>query len=282
MPNNKANVSTIRGVQGGYMFRAPLSVTDVPTGYNWTPGSGWTCTGYLSEDGFTESASQDSSTELRDMNKDLVDETPGSFTETIQVTFMEIAKAPLETIYGSQNVTDAGGTLTVDHNWAKTDEAFQYAFLLLLKNGRKWVKHIPNAKATDRGDLTGNKGTAGQRQVTLKYLTDDDGSGCKDYIESTETPTPALTSLTISATGATLSPTFSASTYSYSCSTTGTSITVTAAAGSGKTVSVISGENSYSSGSAVPLVTGANKVIVRVTDNTYSNYKDYVIAVTKS
>lgn len=282
MPNNKANVSTVKGVKGGYMFRAPLTETDIPTGYNWTPGANWSCQGYLSTDGIDEGVSQDSGSELRDMNNDLVDEEPGTFVETVTVTLMEIMKASLETVYGSQNVTDVAGTLTVDHNWGKSNESWQWVFLLLLKDGRKWVKHIPEGKVTERGNFKGSAGEPGQRQVTIKYLNDDEGSGCKDYIESTDSPTPALSTLTINANGATLSPTFSASTYAYTCSTTGTSITVTATAPSGKTVSIKSGENSYSSGSAIPLVTGKNKVVVRVTDNTHSNYTEYAITVTKS
>lgn len=191
MANNKANVSTTRGVQGGYLFRAATTVsTNLPSSPTWTPGTGWDCLGYISEDGFTESVSQDSSTTLRDINLDTVDEVSGSFTETISFTLMEIAANPLKVIYGTQNVTDSAGVVTVDHNWAKADETYQYAFLLLLKDTRKWVKYIPAAKVTARGDFSGNKTTAAQREVTLTYITDANGSGCKDYIASTETSAP--------------------------------------------------------------------------------------------
>lgn len=282
MANNKANVSTTRGVQGGYLFRAATSVNDKPSSYNWTPGGNWECLGYISEDGLTESVSADSTTSLRDINLDLVDEVAGTFTETVSFTLMEIAANPLKVIYGSQNVTDQGGNLTVDHNWAKAEETYQYAFLLLLKNDRKWVKYIPEAKVTSRGDFTGNKTTAAQREVTLTYLTDANGSGCKDFYASTETPVPQLSTLTISATGASLSPTFSAGTYAYTASTSASSMTVTATAASGKTVAIKSGANSYSSGGSVPLVSGTNVIVVSVTDNTYGNRTDYTITVTKS
>lgn len=188
MANNKANVSTTRGVKGGYFFRAPTTVSsNLPDGPTWTPGNGWDCLGYISEDGIKESVSQDSSTTIRDINLDTVDEVQGAFTETLDVTLMEIAATPLKVIYGSENVSDASGVLTVDHNWSKSEEVYQYALLLLLKDDRKWVKYIPQAKVSDRGEFTGNKTTAAQRQITLKYLTDENGSGCKDYIQSTET-----------------------------------------------------------------------------------------------
>ena len=63
----------------------------------------------------------------------------------------------------------------------------QTALLLLLKNGRKWVKYIPDGKVTEVAELTGNATTAASRVVTITYITDDDGVGCYDWIESTDT-----------------------------------------------------------------------------------------------
>lgn len=188
--NNKANVSTTRGVRGGYFLSAPIGTTDVPTNATfdtWSPTAAWENQGYVVEDGLTESVSRDGGDALRDINLDHVDDTVGTYTETVQVGLMEVAKNPLATIYGHDNVTDQGGTIEVDHNWSQADEERMYVFLLLLKDGRKWVKFIPDGKVTEREDLTLNATTVAQRSVTITYLTDDDGSGCKDWIESTET-----------------------------------------------------------------------------------------------
>lgn len=188
--NNKANVSTTRGVRGGYFLSAPIGTTDVPTKATfdtWSPTAAWENQGYVVEDGLTESVSRDGGDALRDINLDHVDDTVGTYTETVQVGLMEVAKNPLATIYGHDNVTDAGGTIEVDHNWSQADEERMYVFLLLLKDGRKWVKFIPDGKVTEREDLTLNATTVAQRSVTIAYLTDDDGSGCKDWIESNET-----------------------------------------------------------------------------------------------
>lgn len=189
--NNKANVSTTSGVKGGYFLSAALTNTDIPTAQNfttWTPdATQWENQGYVVEDGFTESRSSDGGEDLRDINLDTVDTTDGSFTETLNIGLMEVAHNPLATIYGHENVTDANGVITVDHNWGKSAEQRMYVLLLLLKNGRKWVKFIPSAKVTEIDDLTGNKTTVAQRSITLTYLTDEQGSGCKDFIESNET-----------------------------------------------------------------------------------------------
>lgn len=187
-PNNTKNVSTTRGVTGGYIFRAATTVTDVPTNATWTPtNEGWKCLGYIPEDGLTESVSQDSSTSLRDINLDLLDEVSGSYTETLNFALMEVKADALAVYYGSQNVTDVTGLITVDHNWSKAEETMQYALLLLLKDDRKMVKYIPQGKVSERGDVTLNKTTAHQHEVTLTYTNDNTGSGCKDFIESTET-----------------------------------------------------------------------------------------------
>lgn len=187
--NNKANVSTTRGVQGGYAFVAPLTETDVPASSAWTPGtsSTWKCLGYIPQDGFTESIDFDNETSLRDINLDVVDETDGAPTETIRFSLMETAKVPLGAYYGTANVTDASGELKAAHKWSAAGDEMQYVFLLRLKNDRKWVKHVLDGKVTDRGDFTGNKTTAASRQITIKYIADENGVYANDYFESTET-----------------------------------------------------------------------------------------------
>jgi hypothetical protein len=191
MPNNKENVSTTRGVVGGYFFSSPTTnTTDLPDATNyktWVPGASWELQGYVPEDGFTESVSSDGGDELRDINLDIVDTGEGSYTETLEIGFMEMAKNPLATQYGHANVTDASGTITVDHNWGRASETRRYALLLVLKNGRRWVKYVPEGKVTSVGDFVGNANTTAGRTVTITYTSDENGSGCKDFIESNET-----------------------------------------------------------------------------------------------
>ncbi len=189
-PNNKANVSTTRGVVGGYLFSAPEGTTDIPTSANfktWAPTDVWENQGYIPEDGFTEAVSKDGGDALRDINLETVDFAASSATETLTVALMEVNARSLGTEYGHGNVTDTGGVISVEHNWTNADETRAYAMLLLLKNGRKWVKYIPAGKVTEVGDFTGNATTAAQREVTISYTADDDGVGCYDFIESNDT-----------------------------------------------------------------------------------------------
>lgn len=188
--NNSANVSTTRGVKGGYFFRAPIGTTDLPTAQNfttWVPSDAWENLGYIPEDGFTEAVEFGDTTELRDINQDSVDTSVGAATETLAIGLMEVNARALSTQYGSANVTDENGVITVEHDWGEAT-GYMYALLLLLKNGRKWVKLVRNAKVTGLGEFTGNATTAAQRQITLTYSKDASGnSGCVDYIESTDT-----------------------------------------------------------------------------------------------
>lgn len=190
--NNKQNVSTTRGVKGGYAFRAPLTAEGAPTKSNfktWAASipAAFDNLGYIPEDGLTESVDIDSGETLRDINQDVLDESAGAATETMAFALMEVKKSALEVQYGSANVSDAAGVIEVKHDWGNLDEHHQYVFLLLLKDGRKWVKYVPDAKVTEVGDLTLNKTTAAQREVTLTYVSDANGGGCYDWIESTET-----------------------------------------------------------------------------------------------
>ena len=280
--NNKANVSTTRGVVGGYFFSAPIGTTDVPTAANyktWTPSSAWDNQGYVPEDGFTESASTDGGENIKDINQDIVDTTDTSVTESLSIGLMEVAKNPLATQYGHQNVTDANGTITVDHNWGKAGEHRMFVLLLLLKNGRKWVKFIPDGKVTGIEDLTGNKTTIASRAVTITYLTDENGSGCKDWIDSTETPAPQLSTLSLGT--LTLVPTFAAATHAYTAAATeASSEAVTATVGSGYTLAIKDANgNSYDSGDSIPLVIGANVITLSVTHTESGAVGTYTLTI---
>lgn len=281
--NNAQNVSTTRGVVGGYFFSAPIGTVDIPTAANfttWVPTDAWLNQGYIPEDGFTETVDFGDTTELRDINLDVVDADAGAATETLQIGLMEVNARALATIYGDSNVTDANGVITAEHDWGNAGGAHMFALLLLLKNGRKWVKLIRNGKVTAVGDMTGNKTTAAQRTVTITYTKDSAGNaGCVDYIESNDTPAPQLS--TLSASGFTLSPTFAATTRTYTGTTTGTTVTITATAAAGNTVAIKCGANTYSSGNAIPVVTGTNIIYVDVTNTASGAVGRYTITVTK-
>ncbi|WP_417571939.1 hypothetical protein [Paratractidigestivibacter faecalis] len=185
--NNQENVSAAKGIKGGYIFSAPvgtaLPVKAVSQVSELDPG--FSVLGFISEDGYVESVSEDSN-DLVDMNGDLMDSSNSNRVETAQLTLAEIKADTLKRQYGDSNVTDESGLITVKHN-SDSHPTFAYVLLMQLKNGRKWTKVVPMGQSSELDDLTISSSELCQRALTLKYLTDSDGNTCYDYIESTET-----------------------------------------------------------------------------------------------
>lgn len=287
--NNKANVSTIKGLVGGYLFSAPIGTTGAPTKATFTswltngePPTGWKNLGYVSADGLTESVDLGSPEAINDLNLEKVAEAEsGSVTETLAFTLMEYMEHAQGTMFGHANVSDSDGVLETIHNWTQSDEHYQYVFLYLMKNDRSGCKYIPDARVSGLGDLVYVKTDVYKREVTISYITDEDGNGCFDWIQSTESNAPQLTAL--SGTNLTLSPTFSATTRSYTATASGSSTTLTATAGSGKTVAIKDANgNAYSSGGSVPLITGKNLLTITVTLTETGATGTYKLEITKS
>lgn len=182
--NNQANVSSAKGVKGGYIFSAPVG-TELPTDIKTKLDPAFKCLGFLSEDGYVESVNEDAD-DINDMNGDVMDSTNSKRVESAQLTFAEIKAATLKRQYGDANVTDENGLIAVKHN-ADSHDVFAYVLDLVLKNNRRWRKVVPKGKSSELDDLTIASSELCQRALTMKYLTDEQGNTCYDYYESTET-----------------------------------------------------------------------------------------------
>ena len=186
--NNTDNVSSAKGVKGGYIFRAPTG-TELPTDIKTSLDPAFKVLGFISEDGYVESIEADSS-DMVDMNGDLMDSPQTSRVESAQFTLAEIKAETLKVQYGEENVTDENGIITVKHNGDSVTTS-SYVLELLLKNGRRWRKVVPKGQSSELDDLTIAVGELCARAITMKYLTDEQGNTCYDYIESTETEAAA-------------------------------------------------------------------------------------------
>lgn len=182
--NSTDNVSSTKGVRGGYIFVAPVGTT-LPTDYSTALPTAYKCLGFISEDGYVETVDSDSE-DLVDMNGDLMDSPQTSRVESAQLTLAEIKAMTLKLMYGDENVTDKAGVITVKHN-GDSNGTWVVVLDLLLKNNRKWRKVVPQFQCSELDDLTLAVGELAARALTAKYLTDADGNTCYDYIQSTET-----------------------------------------------------------------------------------------------
>lgn len=184
-PNNTANVSVGKGVQGGYMFVAPAGST-LPTDYETALDAAFLNVGYLGDDGivFSDSSSNDS---FYDLNGDSIESSASEIEKTFTVTLREIKKDSLALIYGTANVTDANGKLT-SHDKGPNDASYAVVFELLLKNGRKWRRVVPNCKLGELGDMTVVSTELVGREITMSALKDaTSGDYYTDFYASTET-----------------------------------------------------------------------------------------------
>lgn len=182
--NSTDNVSSTKGVRGGYIFVAPVGTT-LPTDYSTALPTAYKCLGFISEDGYVETVDSDSE-DLVDMNGDLMDSPQTSRVESAQLTLAEIKAMTLKLMYGDENVTDKAGVITVKHN-GNSSGTWVVVLDLLLKNNRKWRKVVPLFQCSELDDLTLAVGELAARALTAKYLTDESGNTCYDYIQSTET-----------------------------------------------------------------------------------------------
>lgn len=184
-PNNTANVSVGKGVKGGYMFVAPKGTT-LPTDFETPLDAAFLNVGYLGDDGISFEDSHDSES-YYDLNGDNIENANSNVEKSFTVVFREIKKDTLAVIYGTANVTDADGKLTV-HDKGPSEEEWIVCFELLLKNGRHWRRVVPSSKLGELGDFTVSSTELVGRETTMKAMLDAaTESYYIDYYESTET-----------------------------------------------------------------------------------------------
>ena len=178
--NTVANVSTTKGVAGGYFFSAPSTAT-VPTDITTALPADFVNLGFISEDGVTESIETDSEN-LVDMNGDPVYTASSSRTETITLKLIEVKEASLKEMYGQTMVSADTKLITVKHG-SHDNPARIYVLELVLRDGRRWRQVVPAGQVTEVGELSLASGEVAGREVTITCNVDSDGVSVYDYIE---------------------------------------------------------------------------------------------------
>lgn len=150
--NSTQNVSVGKGVVGGYLFAAP-SGTTLPNDYSTALGDAFINLGYVTDDGATFSTDAESST-FKDLNGDDIATSNGGRTRTLNVQLAEVKADTLKEVFGQSAVTVGnGGDITIAHN--NNDMPHRVIVMeLVLRNGRKWRRVLPDAQITEWGDLT--------------------------------------------------------------------------------------------------------------------------------
>ena len=177
---------TRSGSAGSYTYTAVASPATSGLSNYYEKQDAWDCMGYITEDGETFATTSDVA-EFRDQNGDLMDTSQSQYGETFSCSFAETKGFTFESIYGEDSVTDENGVLTVNHTGAEPG-IYSYAFLFLLKNGRKWVRFAEKCKRTSIGDVTTNSSNVLAWNATFQVVRSETTGGYfVDKFESTET-----------------------------------------------------------------------------------------------
>ena len=177
--NSTADVTSIKGVQGGYGFSAPISVTP-PTDFT-ALATTFKNMGFISSDGIEENVDVDSE-EVTDMNGEVVAVLESRETETLVFTLISNTEDALKEMHGHENVSTTSNVTTVEHKAGSFTERV-YVFDLLQKSGLKHRKVAPNARVTERGPIVHASGNLYAREITLTCSPDSNGVRIYDYIQ---------------------------------------------------------------------------------------------------
>lgn len=197
--NSTANVSTGKGVKGGYFFRVPATEANlniIKSGGLKTFASKVETIlttaenlGFISSDGWVIADDREVET-YTDVNGDVIHTGINSRTETVTATLVEKKKATLATMWGDSNVTDEDGVIEALHTSDDPEECI-YIADLVLKNGRRWRYVVPLGQVTEIGEETIASGSLVGREVTITGNSFAYAEGKSvtsiDWMESTET-----------------------------------------------------------------------------------------------
>ena len=188
--NNTQNVSTGKGVAGGYFYTAPVG-TPLPSDFSSDLNSAFVNCGFLSDEGITNSTDADNQT-YKDLNGDDVLTAYAGRTRTISLQFIELNEQSLKEVYGQGNVDVSGDMITVTHD-NDDPEHRSLVMELLLRDGRRWRRVVEDAQISDWENVTvvssdlvnlGVAYTLNKGNTTDAYI--------KDYIEPTASVNPSV------------------------------------------------------------------------------------------
>lgn len=171
-----ANVRVGLPLATGAVLAGPAG-TAIPVDATTTPNVALLATGYIGEDGVTQTISTDT-TNIVAWGGDTVRVIQTSHDVTFKLTFLETNVAVLKEVYGEDNVTDTTGEFAVLIN---SQPLPNRVYVLEIKDGdRRGRIAIPDGQITERGDVVYVHTDAVKYEVTITAYPD--ASGNKAYI----------------------------------------------------------------------------------------------------
>lgn len=185
MANTSANVLAGKPLVTGGVLAGPIGTT-LPTDATTAPDAAFVATGYISEDGLTETT--DRTTEkIKAWGGDVVKVVQSEFAVTYSFAFIESLNADvLGTVYGDANVTTTPGDPTNGTLYSVSINAEQLPrkeWLFEMKDGDARIRIVlPNAQVTTVGEITYTDSAVISYQVTIEAFPDDSGNQAYKYL----------------------------------------------------------------------------------------------------
>ncbi len=179
MANNIDNVAILKPVTTGAIYYGEATAT-VPTSAT-APLTGFSCVGYISEDGVTKSVNRDS-TSIKDWGGETIKTVQTDYEATYKFTMTEaLNTTALKAFYGEDNVTEADGNITIK---ATSEELPIRAWVIdaITDEGKAYREVIPKGKISDTGDISYKRDEATGYEITVTALPDTSGTPHYIYI----------------------------------------------------------------------------------------------------
>lgn len=182
MANTESYVSTGKPKVGGAVY-VGATTAELPTD-TITTLTGFTCLGYCSEDGLTNST-ESSSEEVKAWGGDTVLIFEDDKSDSFQLTFIEALNPDvLKEIYGASKVSGALSTGISVAASAASHEARAWVIDMILKNNALKRIVIPKGTITEVGDIVYKDDEPIGYPVTIKCASDSSGNYHYEYIKA--------------------------------------------------------------------------------------------------
>lgn len=183
MAQTASNVSAAKPAVGGAIYVA-ATTAELPTTADGTLGTGFTCLGYISDDGLTNSNAPDTE-DIKAWGGDSVLTIYNSKEDTFNFRLIEVLNAEtLKVVYGDNNVTGALATgITVRAN-NKELPSKAYIFDMILRDGALKRIVVPTAQVSDIGEIEYSDSDAIGYDITISAHADASGNTHYEYIKA--------------------------------------------------------------------------------------------------
>lgn len=180
MANTADNVLVGFPLASGGVLAGPTGTT-LPTDATTAPDAALVATGYITEDGVTQTIDSDTE-EIVAWGGDIVRVINTTHALSYTLSFLETNEAVLVEVYGDENVTTTTGNHVVLINSKPLPHR---VYVLEVKDGERRVRIvIPDGQITERGEVVYVHTDAVKYEITITAYPDASGNKAYLYVDA--------------------------------------------------------------------------------------------------